>query len=60
MLAKTVCTDRQYEALKKRADAAAAKPVDYIENSIYLRDRDEILKTAREKVDQVLELQNAD
>ena len=57
MLAKTVCTDRQYEALKKRADAAAAKPVDYIENSIYLRDRDEILKTAREKVDQVLELQ---
>ena len=38
MLAKTVCTDRQYEALKKS-------------------DRDEILKTAREKVDQVLELQ---
>ncbi len=57
MLAKTVCTDKQYEAIKRKAEKTAAKPVQYVEGSIYQRDRDEILRAARAKVDQALALQ---
>lgn len=57
MLAKTVCTDQQYAVFKRKVDEAATKPVEFVENSVYVRDRDEILAAARKRVDDVLALQ---
>ena len=57
MLAKTVCTDAQYQAIRKIVRRVEKTTPEFVENSLYVKHRDEILESARKRVDQVLDLQ---
>ncbi len=57
MLAKTVCSDAQYQAIRKIVRSVEKSTPDYVEGSLYLKNRDEILARARKRVDEVLDLQ---
>ena len=57
MLAKTVCTDSQYQAIRKIVREVEKSTPEFVEGSLYVKHRDEILEKARKRVDEVLALQ---
>ena len=57
MLAKTECSDSQYQAIRKKVREVEKTTPQFVENSLYVKHRDEIMKNARKRVDEVLELQ---
>lgn len=57
MLAKTECSDSQYEAIRKKVREVEKTTPEFVEGSLYVKHRDEIMKKARARVDEVLELQ---
>ena len=57
MLAKTECSDAQYQAIRKIVRRVEKSTPEFVENSLYLKHRDEIMQAAQKRVDEVLALQ---
>ena len=57
MLAKTECSDAQYQAIRKVVREVEKTTPEFVENSLYVKHKDEIMEAARRRVDEVLALQ---
>ena len=57
MLAKTECSDAQYHAIRDIVRRVEKSTPEFVEDSLYVKHKDEIMAKARKRVEEVLELQ---